>query len=146
MAPEICADCTFWKPYNLGRREYNLWRSCKYDPTPGETAPPSEGNLPPCLTVWIFIHKAGSGEGEHEERIGEISILAYRNRWKGIAHLDNEVAADDQLREAAISARNGIWEIEPLTRMLSQGWEEIQKKIHDYENGGAIICGEFLLQ
>jgi hypothetical protein len=143
MAPEISADPKFWKSYDSGKRKYFLWRSCKYDPAPGESAPPSEGNLSPCLTVWIFVHELRSGE---EEPIGKISTFAYRDRWKGIAHLNSDVEADNQLEQAAISARNGIWKNKPLTRMLNQGFKEIRQQINDYENYGSKISGEFPLQ
>ncbi len=145
MAPRICVDPTPWKSYFSGRKKYKLQRSCKYDSTPGEPSPPSVGNLPPCLTVWIFVREFRAGE-EEPITIGKISILAYRGTWNDIAHLNNEDEANNQLQRAADSARNGLWEIEPLTRMLNQGFEEIQRQINNYENNGAEIAGEFLLQ
>ena len=141
MAPEISANSRFWKTYNSETQEYNLSRSCKYDPTPGEPAPPSEGNLPPCLTVWISVRKTRSGE-----LVGKISIWASRDTWNNIAHLNNEADADKQLQRAANSARDGIWDIEPLSSMSKEGFEEIRRQIDDYESRGSEISGELPLQ
>jgi len=141
MAPEISADSKFWKTYNSRKQTYYLWRSCKYESIPGESAHSSEGNLSPCLTIWICIHRLNSGE---EDPIGKISISVYRDRWKDIAHLKSNVEADDQLMQASISAGDGIWENEPLARMLRQGFKELRQQINDHEDYGSKISGEFL--
>lgn len=64
-------------------------------------------------------------------------------KWNCIANLNNAVEADDQLRKAAFSAKEGNWEIEPLSRMLRKSCEVIQNKIVGYETNGFPISGEF---
>lgn len=135
MSPRISVNSEFWKTYNSGGQVYYLRRSYEYDSTPGE----SSAHLPPCLTIWIFVHKITP----RDESIGKISIWADRDKWNDIAHLDNQADANEQLEQAA---RSGNWEIEPLARMLNQGFNEILRQIENFENSRSKISGEFPLQ
>jgi len=134
MSPRISVNSEFWKTFNSGGQEYYLRRSYEYNSTPGESA-----NLPPCLTVWIFVHKTRP----QEKSIGKISVQADRDRWNDIAHLDNQAKANEQLEQAA---RSGNWEIEPLARMLNQGFNEILRQIDNFGNNAAEISGQFSLE
>jgi hypothetical protein len=120
-----------WKRYNTVQGEYILGRSSVYD------------SALPQLTVRIFVHQLKDGV---ESKIGEISISVKRDDWKQKGNLDNAVEADNQLREASLSAKKGDWGKEILTRMLNQGYGEIKKKIEKYEKEGIEIGGEFALQ
>lgn len=142
MALIIAGEIELWKIYSEKRQRYILKRSCEYghsvDPqTPSEDDPSSR------LVVKIFVHELKSDE---DEPIGEISISISTNTWNEIANLGNEAEADYQLRRGAHLARSGRWGIEPLIKMLNQGFEEIKSQIDNYENNGARISGEFSLQ
>jgi hypothetical protein len=127
METTIESNANPWKEYNPDGRHYIIWRSCKYESTPGEPRPATEGNLPPRLTVRFFVHELRSGE---EVRIGEIGIFVDRGRWNMLGRLNNESEADIQLAEAARSAMAGNWEIEPLTVILRKSCEVIPMKIN----------------
>jgi len=131
-----------WKKYKEGDGNYVIRRSCKYESTPGEPRPVTEGNLPPRFTVRIFVHQLRSGE---EVRIGEIWIFVDRRRWNELGHLNNESEADIQLAKAARSATAGNWEIEPLTMVLRKSCKIITMKINEYETNGSPISGEFCI-
>ena len=139
MSPAICVQAKFWELYESDKKKYKLWRSCKYDPTPGEPAPPNVGNLPPDLTLWIFVNS------DEENPIGKISILVDRDRWNYITKLNNPAKADEQLQQAASSAAKGKWEGEPLAKMIKQGYEEIKRQIVNHETSGSRIFGDFVL-
>lgn len=131
METRIESQMQSWKDYNKAHR---IYMSCIYESSP------SEGNLAPRLTVRIFLHRSSL---EGEDRIGGISIFVDRDRWDCIANLNNAVEADDQLKKAAISAKEGNWEIEPLPRMLRKGCEVVQNKIDVYETDGSLISEGF---
>jgi len=131
METTIESQMQSWKDYNKAHR---IYMSCIYESSP------SEGNLAPRLTVRIFVHRLSL---EKEVSIGEISIFVDRDRWDSIANLNNAVEADDQLRKAAFSAKEGNWEIEPLSKMLRKGCEVIRNKIDVYEINGSLISGGF---
>jgi hypothetical protein len=131
MDTRIESDYDVWKRYNTTAGEYVIGRSCKYDSTFCQ------------LTVRIFVHQLRDGD---EFKIGEISISVERDDWKQKGNLNNAVEADNQLREACVSAKHGDWGKEVLTRMLNQGFEEIKNQIEKYEKEGAEINGEFAMQ
>lgn len=141
METRIESPMERWKHYNTTNRRYYLGRSCAYESSP----PGSSFSFYPLLTVRIFVHGTSSGEGG-EWKIGEVSIFVDRDRWNNIANLNNAAEADNQLRRASISVKEGkegSWEIEPLPRMLRKGCEVIQTKIDGYETNGFPISGEF---
>jgi hypothetical protein len=141
METVIESNAEHWKQYNRRGRNYVIWRSCKYESTPGEPRSATEGNLPPRLTVKIFVHAVKAGQ---EVAIGSISIDIDRDRWNEIAHIGNAAEADNQLKQAANSVREGnSWQIDPLNRMLRKGCEVLPIKINEYEANGSQISGEF---
>ena len=125
-----------WKQYSSGDRRFILGRKCVYDSAPGESR--SEGNLPPRITVEISVSEIISGTPTY---IGGIEVHVDRPRWKQIVDLKNEVEADDQLKEAAISARDrGNWDSGPVPIILDRGFEEIERRII---GGDSNISGKF---
>jgi hypothetical protein len=139
METRIESEAERWKDYNSRHRKYIIWRSCLYEKSP------SDDNPLPRLSVRIFVHELSELSPGVELKKGEILIYVDRQKWNEIANLTNESEADNQLQKAANSAKERSWEIEPLTRMLNQGCEEIQRKIHEYEHDESIISGEFVL-
>lgn len=131
MGTRIETKYDIWKRYNTTAEEYVIGRSCTYD------------GIFSRLTLRIFVHQFKEA---NELRIGEISIFVERDEWKRKANLDSPVKADTQLKEAALSAQQGNWKLEALTRMLKQGFEEIKNQIAKYEQEGVRIAGEFALQ
>lgn len=137
MQPRIESLIERWKDFNTTHRRYILGRSCIYESTP------SEGSFPPRLIVRIFVHETTTEAEGRERKIGEISILADRDRWNNIANLNNVVIADDQLRAAANSAKEGNWDIYPLPKLLRKACEVISSKVDKHEADGSPISGEF---
>lgn len=131
MGSRIETEFETWEKYNTATEEYIIGRSCVYDSTL------------PRLTVRLFVHQLRNGE---EFKIGEISLSVERDDWKQKGSLDTAVEADDELRQACLSAKQGNWQKEPLARILSQGFEEIKNQIEKYEKEGIEINGEFALQ
>jgi hypothetical protein len=137
METRIETEMQNWKNYNIAHRRYILGRSCIYESTP------SEGSFPPRLIVRIFVHENTTEAEGRERKIGEILILADRDRWNNIENLNNVVKADDQLRAAANSAKEGNWDINPLSKLLRKACEVISSKVDKYEADGSPISGEF---
>ncbi len=131
METRIETEFEVWKKYNTATQEYIIGRSCVYDSTLSR------------LTVRIFVHQFKDG---YDFKRGEISVHVERDDWKQKGNLDNAVEADNQLREACLSAKHGDWEKEVLTRMLNQGLEEIKKQIGKHEKQEVEIAGEFALR
>ncbi len=142
MKPTISSEMELWKIYSEKRQRYILKRSCVYGYPPGPQTP-SEDDPLSRLAVKILVYELKS---DGEEPVGEISITISANTWNEMANLDNETEADYQLRRGLHLARSGRWGVEPLMKMLNQGFEEIKSQIDNHENNGASISGDFSLQ
>ncbi len=131
MGTRVDSEYEMWRKHITTAGEYVLGRSCTYE---------SDFSR---LTARIFVHKLIDG---HEAKIGEISIYVERDDWKQKANLDNAVEADKQLKETALSAKQGNWDQGVLKGMLDQGFQEIKNQLQEYEKEGIEVAGEFALQ